>query len=98
MDHLERGLSMDLHLRQTNGQVNNILIITHINLILIQLPISFVTIDWCFFWLIAKDVLRLRIFRDFVSRTGLMEKNELPVESLIKLTLFTGNSSGQRMH
>jgi len=46
---------------------------------------------WCAFWLITKEVPRLVTFRSYVcDRTALMEKNELPVESFIKLTLFTG--------
>ena len=47
--------------------------------------------DWCAFWLLANDVLRLSKFRsdanDILTST---EKDELPIESIVKLTLFEG--------
>ena len=55
---------------------------------------SFFMPDWCTFWLLAKDVLRLDHIRYTVCHNrnrGRVEKAELPVESLIKLTLFEGD-------
>ena len=42
-------------------------------------------------WLIAKDVLRPARSDSYdPMRRALLEKNELPVESLVKLALFNG--------
>ena len=57
----------------------------------------FLLTDWCAFWLLAKDALRLDEFRplDEHGIERLLEKNELPIESLVKLSLFNGESRTQ---
>jgi len=54
--------------------------------------------DWFVYWLLAKDVLRLgRIcIRIPVESRSSMMKDELPVESLVKLALFKGSPICQK--
>ena len=60
---------------------------------------SFVLPEWCVFWLLAKDALRLdEIYSYTFGSRGRMEKSEPPVESLAKLILFEGNLAVRDSH
>ena len=46
--------------------------------------------NWCAFWLIAKDVLRLSEISSYSESRAIVEKDELPIDSMVKLMLFNG--------
>ena len=105
MDYLKKGNDgfipdeahpISMQLKQKTGWVSLFVRVRHKLIAHFHLADGCLSVtDWSVFWLLAKDVLRLSkyypAFRTF-NTSGIqgLQENELPIETLVKTSLFQG--------